>query len=117
MTTPSNTTGISTYAEALASWNVKYRLNGFDCMLTLRGDTGKDLLEKAAAALKWLSENGAYAAGYTSKPSEASTTQNNEEHEDESYCSIHKVPMTRFEKNNRVWYSHKSADGSWCKGK
>ena len=45
--------------EAPASWNTKYVTpDGFVCQLTLRGESGKDLLEKANAALTWLKDNG-----------------------------------------------------------
>ena len=45
--------------EAPASWNTRYQTpEGFICQLTLRGENGKDLLEKANVALKWLLENG-----------------------------------------------------------
>ena len=45
--------------EAPASWNTRYQTpEGFVCQITLRGDTGKDLLEKANAAITWLQENG-----------------------------------------------------------
>jgi len=32
-------------------------------------------------------------------------------------CSTHKVPMKRRTKDGEVWYSHRLADGSWCKGR
>ena len=49
----------SVVTEAPASWNTKYVTpDGFVCQLTLRGETGKDLLEKANAALTWLKDNG-----------------------------------------------------------
>lgn len=45
--------------EAPASWNTKYTSpEGFICQITLRGETGKDLLEKANAAVDWLKDNG-----------------------------------------------------------
>jgi len=31
-------------------------------------------------------------------------------------CSIHGVEMGRHEKGGDTWYSHRLADGSWCKG-
>lgn len=107
---------IHSHNEAPASWNVRYRVNGFDCTLTLRGETGKDLLDKAAAALKWLEENGAEAAGFTPKSAPAKPQESQEEH-DNGHCAKHQVQMIRFTKDNRVWYSHRLEDESWCKGK
>lgn len=31
-------------------------------------------------------------------------------------CSIHDTPMERREKDGAAWWSHRLADGSWCKG-
>ena len=36
--------------------------------------------------------------------------------EKERTCSIHGVQMERREKDGAAWYSHRLADGSWCKG-
>ena len=48
-----------TFDEAPASWNTRYiDPNGFECQLTLRCDSGKELLEKAASAVSYLLENG-----------------------------------------------------------
>jgi hypothetical protein len=110
MVTPINAN--PTHTEAPASWNVRYRLNNFDCTLTLRGETGKDLLDRAAVAIKWLEENGAQSSGYTPKADPGKTV----DHE-EGTCPVHQTIMTRFTKDNRSWYSHKLPDGSWCKGK
>ena len=32
-------------------------------------------------------------------------------------CPIHNVEMRRWEKDGRVWFSHKTDDGGWCGGK
>ena len=53
------TKGTSVVTEAPASWNTKYQTpDGFVCQLTLCGESGKDLLEKANAGLTWLKDNG-----------------------------------------------------------
>lgn len=47
------------FNEAPASWNTKYITpEGFECQLTLRGDTGQELLEKAQAAVSLLQKHG-----------------------------------------------------------
>jgi len=35
----------------------------------------------------------------------------------EGWCPIHSVQMRQFEKEGRTWYSHKTDEGAWCKGK
>jgi len=121
--------------EAPASWNTRYVTpDGFVCQLTLRGENGKDLLEKANAALTWLRENGYMPSefkGYRSRnngnksennphPSNGNGNGNsygNEKQDHpESFCPIHQCEMKRWEKNGKVWYSHKTEDG-WCTGK
>lgn len=98
----------NTCLEANASWNVRYTTtNGFSCMLTLRSESGLDLLSKADAALTFLREKG------------YSPDNNNNHHPtgDTQTCPIHKVPMRRYEKDGRSWYSHRLENGSWCRGK
>ena len=35
---------------------------------------------------------------------------------DPSFCPVHQVPMTLRGKNGDQWYSHKSPEGTWCRG-
>ena len=32
-------------------------------------------------------------------------------------CSVHHVTMERREKDGAIWFSHRLADGAWCKGR
>ena len=43
-------------------------------------------------------------------------TKEEEDIADKVVCSIHKVPMQHFVKENDEWWSHKVGD-SWCNGK
>ena len=46
------------FTESPASWNVRYITeDGFPCQLTLRAESGRDLLEKAGVALTYSSIN------------------------------------------------------------
>jgi len=95
------------FLEAPASFNTRYITpEGFACQITLRGENGRDLLEKANAALSFLLEIGFTPDVYHQKSNG-----------DRKLCSIHNVEMSRHEKFDRFWYSHKLADGSWCKGR
>jgi len=99
----------SSFLEAPASWNTRYTTpSGFICQITLRGDTGRDLLEKASAALAYLLEQG------------YSPCENNNHpytNGDIRLCPIHNAEMKRREKDGKTWYSHRLEDGSWCRGK
>ena len=33
------------------------------------------------------------------------------------HCQQHQTEYRRFEKDGRVWYSHKAGDGKWCREK
>jgi hypothetical protein len=92
------------YGEAPASWNTSYvTQDGFVCRITLRGETGKDLLEKAGVALSYLKEHGYQP-------------ERNNQRRDTKPCPLHHIEMKHFEKNGKSWYSHKLDDGSWCNG-
>ena len=33
----------------------------------------------------------------------------------EHYCQEHQTEFKRYERQGKVWYSHKAPDGKWCK--
>ena len=128
--TPKNNAVVT---EAAASWNTRYVTPaGFVCQFTLRGDSGKDLLEKANAALTWLLENNYLPCENTFKPKWDGKKSENKNNANppvspqngdaaaqpaSNTCPIHHCEMKRFEKNGRIWFSHKTDEGGWCKGK
>lgn len=96
------------FTEAPASWNTLYITpEGFSCQLTLRAETGQDVIEKAQAALAFLANQGCRPKGSKRRSSKRKDTR---------WCPIHNCEMRRWEKNGKVWYSHK-VNGEWCKGK
>jgi hypothetical protein len=117
---------VNDFPEAPASWNTRYvDSNGFECQITLRGETGSDLLEKAANAINYLLKNGCTPFTYYrngSRQVENKPDENNKEaaksndKDNPAWCPIHQCEMKRWDKNGRVWYSHKF-DGEWCSGK
>ena len=95
------------FTESPASWNVRYTtMSGFVCQLTLRSETGLELLEKADAALSFLLEQGNH-------PCENNNNHNGKE---TKLCPIHNCEMKHREKDGKTWYSHKT-DKGWCYGK
>jgi len=103
------------FTESPASWNTKYITpDGFECQLTLRADNGQDLIEKANNAMVYLIKSGykpfTYTRGRKSNGNKAKSVETDQK------CPIHDVPMRKFEKDGRVWFSHKADDG-WCSGK
>ena len=102
------------FSEAPASWNTRYiSPDGFSCQITLRGENGKEVLEKAKSAITWLQEQGCQP--YGNYQSNNGNGKSNHDDHASSWCPIHNVEMKRWEKNGKAWYSHKTNDG-WCSG-
>ena len=117
---------VNDFPEAPASWNTRYvDPNGFECQITLRGDSGSELLEKVTNAINYLLKNGCTPYVYYRNGSRQTERKVEESKKEEvnsngkdnpAWCPIHQCEMKRWDKNGRVWYSHK-ADGEWCSGK
>jgi hypothetical protein len=117
---------VNDFPEAPASWNTRYvDPNGFDCQITLRGETGSELLDKATNAINYLLKNGCtphtfYRNGSRQVETKQEESKNGEvksnDKDNPAWCPIHECEMKRWDKDGRVWYSHK-ADGEWCRGK
>jgi len=94
------------FTESPASWNTRYLTpEGFACQITLRAENGRELLERANAALAFLLENG------------YSPCENHHNGQEGKWCSLHQCWMRRREKEGQVWFSHKLESGGWCRGK
>jgi hypothetical protein len=109
------------FPEAPASWNIRYSLDGYDCQITLRGETGREVLTAATAAIDYLKARGATPTAGNGKahsqPAEqAKAPAMADGTPDPAWCKVHNVEMKRHEKDGQVWYSHKNGDG-YCKGK
>ena len=50
---------VRSWTEAPTSITVKFAIRGFDTMLTLRGESGAEVLPKLQGALDWLQKAGA----------------------------------------------------------
>ena len=111
------------FNEAPASWNTRYiSPEGFECQLTLRAESGSELLEKVNGAITHLLNSDcqpySYRGGY-SKNNQAKKSNGNgkQQNSNPAWCAIHECEMKQWERDGRSWYSHKSSDGGWCKGK
>jgi len=97
--------------EAPASVTVKVNLRGHDVLFTLRDVSGRALLDKLGPVLDKLAELGATPVG------NGNGHGNGAGHGAETrVCQIHNAEMRKREKDGQVWYSHKLADGSYCRG-
>jgi hypothetical protein len=117
------------FAEAPASWNVRYITpDGFACQLTLRGETGAELVRRTEAALRWLLDHDCSPSGglagtraFRHDAGQASRAGADRapagDRPDPAWCAVHLVSMQRRERDGKVWYSHRTPDGGWCKGR
>jgi hypothetical protein len=95
------------------SITLKATLNGQEVMVTLRGVDFASVKAQVEQASQWLSVQGT-----TQPPTQPPSHGTAQPTYDESpYCHQHKTAMKRFSKDGRSWYSHKTADGRWCRGK
>jgi hypothetical protein len=82
-------------------------------MVTLRGTDFASVKAQVEAASQWLSVQ-APAQPPTQPPRQGTTPP---AHDDSPYCRVHQAVLKRYERNGQVWYSHKTAEGRWCRGK
>jgi hypothetical protein len=94
--------------EAPVSITLKATLHGHEVMVTLRGVDFASVKAQVEQASQWLSVQA------PPQPPRHGTAQ--PAHDDNPYCHRHKTALKRFTKAGRSWFSHKTADGRWCKG-
>jgi hypothetical protein len=89
--------------EAPASVNVRLTIQSREVQWTLR-DTDEARLAARLEALLARYPAPAQPAGQAAG------------HPD-GWCNIHNIALRQTSKNGRTWFSHRTADGSWCKGR
>jgi hypothetical protein len=99
--------------EAPVSITLKATLHGHEVMVTLRGVDFASVKAQVEQASQWLRVQ--VPAQPPTQPPRQGKTQS--AHEDSPYCHAHKAVLKRYERNGQVWYSHKLANGQWCRGK
>jgi hypothetical protein len=95
--------------EAPVSITLKAALHGHEVLVTLRGVDFASVKTQVEQASEWLS-----AQAPPQPPAQRTT---HPDHDESPYCHAHKAVLKRYERNGQVWYSHKTADGRWCRGK
>jgi hypothetical protein len=102
--------------EAPASVNVRVTLCDRECQITLRDSDEARLLTRLQTLLAQYPVPQA-----SSQPTgQLSPQQHNAAamHRPVSgFCAVHNVEMKLNDKNGRQWFSHRTAEGQWCKGR
>jgi SWIM zinc finger len=91
--------------EAPASVNCHITLEGRQVQVTLRDTDETRLLGRLAALLRQ------YPLAETQQPTQGHNASQ------PGWCAKHGVQMRQNHKEGRSWWSHRLADGTWCKGK
>ena len=113
--------------EAPASLNIRFSMNQFECLLTLRNfepdgfSAASKLVSGLPKVLEALYKKGAQPIfgknGPVTQPTQAKQEESEpDELPKEKPCPIHNVMMKLRTGQGGHWYSHKLADGTWCKG-
>jgi len=84
--------------EAPASCTLKFQVSGVDVLYTMRDVNDDALFARIKRILPRVQQRSQAAQ------------------ENVPQCSIHGVPLKRYSKNGQVWWSHRTADGQWCRG-
>ena len=94
--------------------------------MTIYGVTPEDALEAAVHLARYAFKKYAMKATsrYAYKAPKADVAkpeplpgEEPTKHDSKSWCPIHECDMKKYEKDGKVWYSHKVDDDTWCKGK
>ena len=88
--------------EAPASANCHIMIEGRQVQVTLRDTDEGRLLQRLQAVLQQYPVPQA--------PAQASSTA-------EGWCRKHGLQMTQTHKDGRTWWSHRTPEGQWCKGR
>ena len=118
-----------------AVWTVRYTAGeGYDCTLTLSGDDTRTVLQEARQVLlydlpRWTRPaNPAPAEPTATVDAPASVASNGATNGHSTpngngnpprldWCPIHNCQMQRRSSNGETWFSHRTPDGAWCRGK
>jgi hypothetical protein len=92
------------------SITLKATLHGHEVMVTLRGVDFASVKAQVEQASEWLK-----VQALAQPPKQG--TGNADRWERPGWCSKHGMQMRQNHKDGRSWWSHRLADGTWCKGK
>jgi hypothetical protein len=95
--------------EAPASCNVYVQISGRKVQVTLRDSDEQRMLERLQILLQRFPDSNVESRPPQPPAQHANTG--------EGWCSTHGVQMTLNTKEGRSWWSHRTAEGQWCKGK
>jgi len=96
--------------EARSSVNVRLQVHGHDCQVTLRDHDEAALLARLEKLLQRYPLPEAVEA--PRGPSQPASPE-----PEKRFCPRHGSEMQQNHKEGRSWWSHRTPDGQWCKGR
>jgi hypothetical protein len=99
-------------AEAPASVNCHIMLEGRQVQLTLRDTDEERLLTRLTTIL----QRYPIVPSHTGKEPRSASGETPDKGQPD-WCPIHNCAMQENEKDGRRWFSHRSPEGQWCKGR
>ena len=97
-----------------ARYTIEAYYKGFRILLTQPFESGGAIIALIEKMMEvgFIGERVIYQAPQLPTPE---TSANDQKESENHMCPVHNVPLRRFEKNGKVWYSHKTDEG-WCNG-
>jgi len=115
--------------SASATWTVHYKTapEGYDAELTLSGDVREvmmtarqvlyDLARLSKAPMALPTSPATVDAEPTAQAVPAHSNGNGNGNGNPDWCAVHHCEMQRRSSNGETWFSHRTPDGAWCRGK
>ena len=100
--------------EAPVSITLKATLHGHEVLVTLRGVDFASVKAQVEDASAWLQAQAPVPVPWDPKGPQASPPPASEE---QRWCPKHGDKLTLNHKEGRSWWSHRLAEGGFCKGK
>lgn len=107
----SETTQAAPLPEAAFSLTIKGTIGGHDAMLTIRAGSAAAFAANVAAV------RGMLDAASVPPPQAQPTPPAAPAATQDGWCAVHGVQMSKQSNQRGSWYSHKTTEGSWCKGR
>jgi hypothetical protein len=95
--------------EALFSCTMEGCIDGHKTLVTARGQTAAEFKANLEAIKGVLDP----VPGRTQGPTQAASQGEGQD----GWCAVHGLQMKENVKDGRRWWSHRTTDGTWCKGR
>jgi hypothetical protein len=118
-------------AQAPSSCTLKWAINGIELMLTLRAADDQALFNRIGNVLPRIEEKmeahrqqrQAERQAQVQQPGSGgngnghiTNTGSSQPDDEDHWCHVHDTRLWMHTKNGQTWYSHRTENGTWCRG-